>query len=358
MIGGGVVGLATACELARRDAHVTVIDAGPIGAQASSRNGGQVSPGIDGAWASIARRSLELWPEFAERLGDIEYASAGGLFVVMEKDPITPEQIVEYRRERGFVAVALSPAECAARLPGLVGRIQGGVFSPRHGQVNPYLTTRALARAAVAAGARLLAGAPVTSVDVREGRVRGVRMAQGRISADWVVNAAGPWSASIGALVGVAVPVRPRRIQIVMTERMRPLTRMVWGGNGLYSRQDAMGRLHFGAEGPPWDPPAEHFTCDVTGPTLQRIARRMVELVPTLAAVSVTHAWAGIIGPTPDLLPIIEALDDPRGFVLATGFGGNGFGTAPAVGESVAQLITTGQTTLDISELSLSRFVA
>ncbi len=358
MIGGGVVGLATACELTRCGARVTVIDAGSIGAQASSRNGGQVSPGIDGAWASLARRALDLWPEFVERLGDIEYASAGGLFVVMETDPITPEQIVGYRRERGFVAEALSPAECAARLPGLASRIQGGVFSPRHGQANPYLTTRALARVAVAAGAHLLAGARVTGVDVHDGRVRGVRTAQERISADWVVNAAGPWAASISALVGVAVPIRPRRIQIVMTERVRPLTRMVWGGNGLYSRQDAMGRLHFGADGPPWDPPAEHFTCDVTGPTLQRIAHRMVALVPTLAAVSVTHAWAGIIGPTPDLLPIIDGLDDPRGFVLATGFGGNGFGTAPAVGESVAELITTGQTTLDLSKFSLARFAA
>ena len=134
------------------------------------------------------------------------------------------------------------------------------------------------------------------------------------------------------------------------------MTRMVWGGNGLYCRQDARGRLHFGAEGPPWDPPARHFVLDVTAPTLQRIGRRMLELVPGLAEVEVTHAWSGITAPTPDLGPVIDASAGPSGFVIAAGFAGNGFGTAPAVGEIVAELITDGRATLDVGPLALDRF--
>src|SRR5207248_9355649 len=175
VMGGGVVGLCIARELAARGADVTVVDAGAIAGAASSRNGGQLSPGIDGAWAPIARRALDLWPALAEGLGEIGYVRAGGLYVVMHADPTTPEQIVAYRRERGFVAETLTPAECAARLPGLAREIKGGVFSPKHGQVDPFLTTRALARDAESRGVRLPAHAPVIAIDANAGRVEGVR---------------------------------------------------------------------------------------------------------------------------------------------------------------------------------------
>jgi sarcosine oxidase subunit beta len=356
IVGGGVVGLASAAELAARGARVTVVDRGSIAGQASSRNGGQLSPGIDGHWAPFARRALEMWPALAAELGEIGFVQDGGLYVVMAEDPITPDEIVAYRRGRGFTAEAVTPRDCASLLPGVSTRIKGGVLSPKHGQMDPHLATQALARRATAARVRLEPDTPVTGIDVEGGRVRGVRTPHGSMVAEWIVIAAAPWSREVGALAGIDVPVRPRRIQIVMTAAVSPLTRMVWGGNGLYSRQDAHGRLHFGAEGPPWDPPAEHFDCDVTAPTLQRIARRMVDLMPALAPVHVTRAWAGIIAPTPDLAPIVDAVAEPRGLVLACGFGGNGFGTSPAFGESVAELITTGRTSIDISGLSLSRF--
>ena len=356
VIGGGVVGLCIAGELAGRGVHVTVVDAGAIAGAASSRNGGQLSPGIDGAWAPIARRALELWPALGERLGDIGYVREGGLYLVMSADATTPEEIVAYRRERGFVAETLTPAECARRLPGLAREIKGGVFSPKHGQVDPFLATRALAREAESKGVRLLAHAPVIAIDTTAGRVEGVRTDRERVVADVVVDAAGPWADQVSALAGVRVPVAPRRIEIVASESLAPITRMVWGGNGLYCRQDARGRLHFGAEGPPWDPPARHFMLDVTAPTLQRIGRRMLELVPGLAGVGVTHAWSGIIAPTPDLMPVIDLSAGPSGFVIAAAFAGNGFGTAPAVGEIVADLITTGRSTFDVTPLALDRF--
>ena len=89
---------------------------------------------------------------------------------------------------------------------------------------------------------------------------------------------------------------------------------------------------------------------------MQRIARRMVELMPALHALPIERAWAGIIAMVPDLMPIIDALPSPRGLVLATGFGGNGFGTSPAFGEAVAQLIADGRSELDLSPFALARF--
>ena len=356
VIGGGAVGLSIALQLARRRIAVTLVERGALAGEASTRNGGQISPFIDGKWAPFARRCLDLWPRLADELGEIAYRPAGGLHVVVADDPVEPTDIVEYRRERGFVAELASPGECARLIPGLTAEIKGGVRSPRHGQVDPFLAMAALARAARGAGAELLPDTRVDAITMDGHRVTGVMTPGGRIASERVVNATGPWGAQVAALAGVEIPVRPRRIQIMRTAPTIRITDGVWSGNGLYSRQDLDGRLHFGAEGPPWDPPAEHFETDVTAPTMQRIARRMVELMPALRPVAVERAWSGIIAMTPDLMPIIDALPSPRGLVLATGFGGNGFGTSPAFGEAVAQLVADGRSELDTSAFALARF--
>jgi sarcosine oxidase subunit beta len=356
VIGAGAVGLSIARELAKRAVGVTVLDRGALAGEASTRNGGQISPFIDGKWAPFARRCLDLWPGLADELGDIAYRPAGGLHVVVADDPVEPDDLIAYRSERGFVAELASPDECARLIPGLTAKIKGGVRSPRHGQVDPFLTMAALARAAQGAGAELLPDTPVDAIAMDGDRVTGVRTPGGPIASERVVIAAGPWGAQVAALAGVDVPVRPRRIQIMRTAPTTRISDGVWSGNGLYSRQDLAGRLHFGAEGPPWDPPAERFENDVSAPTMQRIARRMVELMPALRRLAVERAWSGIIAMTPDLMPIIDALPSPRGLVLATGFGGNGFGTFPAFGEAVAQLIADGRSELDTSPFALARF--
>ena len=356
VIGGGAIGLSIALQLARRGVGVTLFDRGAVAAEASTRNGGQVSPFIDGRWAPFARRCLDLWPTLAGELGDIGYRPAGGLHVIVATDPGDAGELVAYRRERGLVAELASPEECLQRLPGLTSDIKGGVFSPRHGQVDPFAAMAALARAARDAGAALHPDTAVEKIDIESDRVTGVRTTRGTVAGEYVVNAAGPWAAQVAALANVAIPISPRRIQIMRSAPTDRITEMVWSGNGLYSRQDRDGRLHFGAEGPPWDPSPAHFEKDVTAPTMQRIAHRMVELMPALRDVSIERAWAGIIAMTPDLMPIVDALPSPRGFVLATGFGGNGFGTSPAFGEAVAQLIVDGRSQIDTSPFQLARF--
>jgi sarcosine oxidase subunit beta len=91
---------------------------------------------------------------------------------------------------------------------------------------------------------------------------------------------------------------------------------------------------------------------------MQRTARRMTELMPGLADIRILRSWAGVIGPTSDGVPILGAGASPRGFILATGFGGNGFVTGPAVGKVVSALACGAQAPIDISGLRLSRFAA
>jgi sarcosine oxidase, subunit beta len=357
VIGGGIVGVASAYYLARRGIRVLLVEKGSIAGEASGRNGGHLSPTIDGAWAPLARLALDTWPELVQDIeGPTEYCRAGGLYLIVADDPTEPTELLAYRHDRGFVAELLSPEDCRKLLPGLSHEIKGGVLSPRHGHVNPILTTKSLAAAATQYGANLWLHTQVTGIDVHDDAVTAVHTTRGPIGTPVVVDAAGPWAAQIAQMVGVACPITARRIQILLSEAQPPLTNLIWGGNGLYARQALSGQLHFGAAGPPWEPAVQDFDRGLSAPTMQRTARRMLELMPGLADVRILRSWSGVIGPTSDGVPILEACSTPRGFILATGFGGNGFVTGPAVGKIVAELVCTGTSSTDIDGLRPARF--
>src|SRR5262249_37353988 len=125
--------------------------------------------------------------------------------------------------------------------------------------------------------------------------------------------------------------------------------------NGLYARQALSGQLHFGSGGPPWEPAAQDFDRGLSGATMQYTARRMLELMPGLANVRLLRSWSGVIGPAGDGQAGGEARRTPHGFILATGFGGNGFVTGPAVGRIVSDLVTSGAAPVDITGLRLDR---
>ena len=359
VIGAGIVGVASAFYLARAGQRVVVVDKGVVAGEASGRNGGHLAPTIDGAWAPLGLLALETWPELIPEIdGPTEYRRGGGLYVVVADDPTDPADILAYRHAQGFVAEQLSPAECRSLLPALGEDIKGGVLSPRHGQVNPILTTKSLARTAMLAGAEFRVQTEVTAILTRDNRVEGVMTTHGALLAPVVVNAAGAWAGRIALMAGVECPIGPRRIQILLSEAMPVFTDVIWGGNGLYGRQAEVGHLHFGAGGPAWEPSVAEFDHGVAPGTMQRTAGRMLELMPGLGDVCILRSWAGVIGPSEDGVPVLQACAAPRGLVVAAGFGGNGFVTGPAVGKVVAALAMGRQPPVDIDGLQLDRFQA
>ena len=358
VVGAGIVGVAAAYYLARAGKRVVVVDKGVIGGEASGRNGGHLSPTIDGAWAPLGQLALDTWPRLIPEIdGPTEYRRGGGLYVVVSQDPMDPVDILTYRHARGFVAELLSAEECRRRLPPVRNEIKGGVLSPRHGQVNPILTTKSLAHtAAVHFGVEFLLHSAVTAISVADGAVNGVRVASATIAAPTVVLAAGAWTGQLASTAGVACPIGPRRIQILLSEAMAQWTDLVWAGNGVYARQSLSGHLHFGSGGPAWESAVAEVSYTVAPGGMQRTARRMGDFIPGLRDLSILRSWAGVIGPSADGVPVLEACAQPRGLIIASGFGGNGFVTGPAVGQVVAQLVTLGRASVDVSGLSLARF--
>jgi glycine/D-amino acid oxidase-like deaminating enzyme len=358
VIGAGIVGVASAYYLARRGQRVVVCEKGVVAGEASGRNGGHLAPTIDGAWAPLGKLALDTWPELIPEIdGPTEYSRRGGLYVVVAHDATDPADILAYRHAQGFVAERLSPEECRKLLPGLATDIKGGVLSPRHGQVNPILTAKSLASTAARLGAEFRLRSAVTGILTRGGEVEGVETASGRIAAPVVVNAAGAWAGTLARTAGVDCPIGPHRIQILLSEAIAPISEVIWGGNGLYGRQARAGHLHFGAGGPAWEASVRSFDDRGVGPGgMQRTARRMQQLFPELGEVAILRSWSGIIGPSDDGVPILHLCDVPRGFIIASGFGGNGFVTGPAVGKVVAALACGEPSPVPIDGLSLDRF--
>ena len=175
VVGAGIVGVATAYNLARAGKRVVVVDKGAIGGEASGRNGGHLAPTIDGAWAPLGQLALDIWPQLiADIDGPTEYRRGGGLYVVVAHDPMEPADILAYRHAR-----ASWPSSCQRRNADAVCRRSGtkskaASCHPAMRQVNPILTTKSLAHTAARHfGVEFLLHSPVTSVCVTDDAVMG-----------------------------------------------------------------------------------------------------------------------------------------------------------------------------------------
>ena len=193
-------------------------------------------------------------------------------------------------------------------------------------------------------------------MSVVDGRVASVETTSGAIETDMVVAAAGPQTGLLADMVGAHVPVAPARVEMLATAPLEPLFDIALVGNGLYGRQAARGNLLFGGGAHEWidvgltDDPDKPNT-----PLIRNIARRLAELLPGVSDVPLLRSWAGVVEQAPDYLPIIDLPDSPSNYVVVTA-SAHGFGLTPATGRVVSDLALYGESSVDISGLSLSRF--
>jgi sarcosine oxidase, subunit beta len=170
------------------------------------------------------------------------------------------------------------------------------------------------------------------------------------------VSCAGPQTAHIGRMVGVDIPVAPARVESVATVPVVPQFEVGLSAPTLYGRQTRRGNVIFGGDPHEWTEvgpmgePAKPST-----PLMRNIARRLAELFPPLATVPVLRSWAGVVEQAPDYSPILDRLESPAGFVIATA-SGHGFGLCPAIGKVVSELVTKGTSSVPIEGLALGRF--
>jgi glycine/D-amino acid oxidase-like deaminating enzyme len=357
IVGGGVIGCATAYYLAGRGLRVLLLERRALAIEASGANAGMVgaSGGVPGRTLLHTRKSAELLAQAAEELGHPIELVRGGRFMLAYSPAqwATVQEFAASRQAEGLEIELLSGADARRLEPVLGPGLIGAAHAPGDGHVNPFLLTHAYAAAAQRRGAEIRTGIAVTGIEAAAGRVIGVRTTNGPIRAATVVLAAGAWSADLAGPFGVSLPVRPGRGQMLVTEVLPALSRRVFRAPALGMRQDVRGHLIIGST-------VEDvgFDRSVAVPTLARFCCVAMEMMPALRTVRILRAWAGLRPMTPDGLAIIDTVPGVAGLVLATGHSRSGVSYGPVSGWLVAQLATEGRTELPLDPFRLARFTA
>ncbi|WP_254767829.1 NAD(P)/FAD-dependent oxidoreductase [Salinilacihabitans rarus] len=369
IVGGGIVGCASAYELARRGADVVVCEKGSIGGGSTERAAGgiraQFSTPVN---VDLSLASVRVWESFEERFGaEIDYRPNGYLFLAREAETAAAfEANVAMQNERGAPSELLDPEAARERCPGLrADRFVAATYCPLDGFADPHSALQAYARAATAEGAEIRTKTAVTDVPTDStGRVVGVETDDGRIDADYVVNAAGPWARRVGELAGVSLPIAPKRRQIAVVDPEEPVPETdplaIDLDTGSYFRPERGGEAlvggHFADADPDRDPDAYDGSIDFdwAADAVEAAADWTTYFGPDAR---IKRGWAGLYAVTPDHHAILE--ETVPGLVTAAGFSGHGFQHAPATGKLVAELALDGEASLvDASRLSSARFEA
>ena len=361
VIGGGILGASIAYHLAARGVRdVVVLEREQLGSGSTTRNAGgvrlQFSTEIN---VLLSLRSLPRIERFADEMGaDPHLRQVGYLFLITEERDVAPfEASLAMWKRLGVPAERLDPAGVQRIFPELrVDDLRFATFCQRDGYCDPTSLLNGYVARARAKGVSFREHEPAIGVTRGAGRATGVRTANGQISCDTVVNAAGAWAAEVGQLAGVDLPIRPLRRQIFVTEPVPGLDRdfplTVEFATTLYFHRESGGVLMGMAD--PTDGPG--FDASVNWDFLPTLVERALYRLPILERANVKTGWAGFYEDTPDKHPIIGGVPGLEGFLCAAGFSGHGIMHAPAAGEAIAELIVDGRTTLDLTPLAYDRF--
>jgi sarcosine oxidase subunit beta len=361
IVGGGVLGASIAFHLASRGVRdIVVLERDRLGSGSTSRNAGgvrlQFSTEIN---VRLSQRSLPHWERFKDEMGvDPDFRQVGYLFLISaQRDVAAFERSLALWSRLGVPARRLARAEIHDVFPEIrVDDVTFATFCPKDGYLDPSSLLHGYVARARDRGVRFREGEPLTAVTKDGERVAGVRTPRAEIACRTLVNAAGPWAAEVSRLAGVDLPITPLRRQVFVTDPVPglpgdfPLT--VEMATSFYFHRESGGVLMGMAD--PADKPG--FDDAVNWDFLPSIVERALERMPLLEKANVKTGWAGFYEDTPDKHPILGTVDGVPGFVCAAGFSGHGLMHAPAAGEAIAELITSGKTTLDISALSYARF--
>jgi glycine/D-amino acid oxidase-like deaminating enzyme len=379
VIGGGIVGVATAYELARRGADVTLIEAESLAFGATGRNLGyiwlhtrKVGPELELAMAT--RDGLEALPEVLGE--DFGLCTNGGLiYFTTEAQAVIMREFVERRQAAGLPVQLLDGHEARSVAPILPETVLGASFCSLDAQVDPRRYVRAFGRAAQRAGARVHEGTSARAFTTDGDTITGVETDLGTISAGTVVLATGAWSQAMGRQLGLQLPIHPMRLQIIQTEPMAPmLDRLLYGPAAvkqyaIFQELDSFDAGAFATDvearhakvllesgcqaadgsfllGIAMDYPGFDLRPDLSGVAL--IAEGLEAALPALRGARFARAWAGLLPFTTDNLPLIGRIPEVSNLIVAAG---HVFGNVagPTTGRLVAGMICGEAPTIDLT---------
>jgi glycine oxidase len=362
IVGGGVIGLTIARELARRGLReVALIERGQPGAEASWAAGGILAPQVEvdrrGNFFQLACASRDLFPELAAELKeetgvDVELDATGTLCLgLTSKQEAELRNRYEWQRGEGLKIEWLTGAEALRLEPGISDKVRCALRFPRDFQIDNRRLVSALVRANEELGVRVMPGLSVHALRIEDGKVLGVETSNGILSAPVIVIAAGAWSTLINSTVTPPFQIEPVRGQMLCFEARPQIARhVIYSSLGyLVPRRD--GRVLAGST-----EERVGFDKRVTSEGRDAIKSMAVEMAPGIAALPEIDSWAGFRPRAKDGLPVLGSSAEVAGLFYATGHYRNGILLAPITGKVIAEMIVDRIMPPGIEAFSPNRF--
>ena len=357
IVGGGISGLAIAYELAKKGYRdVAVLEHCYLGSGSTGRCGSGIRAQFTGPdQIVLLREAEEMWAHLSDELGyDIHFKACGYLFLWD-----TPELVekakhnVAFQNSHGVMSRIVDRQEAKEICPSLnTDSFIAGQWHDKDGMAFPFDTVTGYAQAARRLGVDILTMTDVFGLETTPVHTFTVHTTQGNIEAKSVVNAAGPDSKTIAAMLGVDLPYRLDKHQIMATEPLEQFLGPMLVKNSLYYLQTYRGNIVGGT-----DTGEKNATnVDSTFEFLTKFSREATEIVPRLAGVKVMRQWAGYYVVSPDAHPVLGPIDEVPGFFQANGYSGHGFMMGPIVGKLLAEYIADGRPSIDIEHYNFRRF--
>ena len=372
VIGGGIIGTAIAYFLSHQKINVILLEKNGIASGSSGACDGAVvmqtkKPGVH---LKLALQSHALLGRIQDHLPvPIEYEKNGGLIVIETDDEKTAmQQFVEAQRQAGLDVELLDHNQLRTLAPNLSDHLIGATYSPLDSKINPIALTLGFAMGAKQKGTEILTGTAVSDIEVEGRQISTVVTASGKIETRTVINATGVHASEIGLMLGIDIPIKPRRGQLLVTEA-RPGFLKPWlgsanyiaakynpqlareGASGVSIDQTQNGNLLLGAT-------REFVGYDkrTTVEGLTQIASRAVRILPDLKHTHLIRAFAGLRPYTPDGLPILGKVEKIKGLIMAAGHEGDGIALSAITGKLISDLVLEGKTDVALDSFNLKRF--
>ena len=410
VIGGGIIGVSTALELAERGVSVVLLEKGTIAGEQSSRNWGWCRQmGRDSREIPLILESLKLWRGMNGRVGfETGYRQSGIMYLAETETELAKNEkwYAENAKTHGLDTRLVSGAEADRLQPGSRRKWKGALYTSADGRAEPFIAVPAMARHAQKLGVKIFQNCAVRGVETSAGKINSVVTEKGTIACEQVVLAGGAWSRRFLHNLGIEFPqltvvgsvmrsaaldtglekscsggkfaFRKRldggytithnhmSVADIIPDSFRlffqflPALLMDWRGLRLrlgkrFIDEVKLKRRWRLDERSPFeevrilDPEPVHSILDEAAASLR-------DYYPSFQSMQIVERWAGVIDATPDTVPVVSPLPNISGLYLASGFSGHGFGLGPGAGKLMAQMIVGEHTCVDPKPFRYSRF--
>jgi len=357
IIGGGIIGMATAHGLSLKGVNVAVIERKYIGSGSTSRCiGGLRHQFSTPAAIRLMKESIGLFSNMEEEFGfSVEFHKGGYLLLAHDQAMLDIfKNNIKIQQSEGINVSLLSPEECRDVVPGLeIDGLLGGAYCPDDAQAFPFSVLKGYRSVLESQNGECMMYNPVTNIQ-KNGAFT-LTLADGStVEAGKVLLSTGPWTHDMGKLVGLDLPLYPERHEAMITQRipkfMEPML-VDYRSDGCYFHQLITGQV-IGCYTPVPNVPG--IREDVSVDFIPQLAKRMTRLVPGLDKVGILRHWSGCYTMTPDGNPIVDETEID-GLYVAAGMCGHGFMFGPSIGKNLAHFMTEGEWLMDYSDFAIDR---